>query len=180
MTGGTEAGYRKVLAQFRKDAAERLPLFAASPAEGAEGDLAIQAHAIKSAAGTIGAAEVSQEAAALEAAGKAGDAGKIRETLPLFREHLAALIEAIGESEGLGMRSEEERPAPTPHSPLLTLKQALQTKNMKEIDKLLEEIEQLPLDAQTRETINTLSDQVLMGEYREALNEVDKILKGLP
>jgi CheY-like chemotaxis protein len=34
MTGGTEAGYRKVLAQFYKDAAERLPFFAEPPVKG--------------------------------------------------------------------------------------------------------------------------------------------------
>ncbi|MDR1899912.1 MAG: response regulator, partial [Treponema sp.] len=36
MTGGTEAGYRKVLAQFARDLEERLPVFAAMPGEGPE------------------------------------------------------------------------------------------------------------------------------------------------
>jgi HPt (histidine-containing phosphotransfer) domain-containing protein len=87
-----------VLAQFRKDAVERLPVFAAPPAETALAAFAVQAHAIKSAAGTIGAAEVSAEAAALEAAGKAGDMAAIQEGLPKFREHLVRLIEGIGKT----------------------------------------------------------------------------------
>jgi HPt (histidine-containing phosphotransfer) domain-containing protein len=55
-----------------------------------------QAHAIKSAAGTIGAAEVSVEAAGLEAAGQAGDAAAIQKLLPGFTEKLAALAVGIG------------------------------------------------------------------------------------
>jgi hypothetical protein len=49
---------------------------------------------------------------------------------------------------------------------------------MKEIDRLLEEMEGLPLEAQTRERINAVSDKVLMGEYQKALNEIDKLLEG--
>jgi CheY-like chemotaxis protein/HPt (histidine-containing phosphotransfer) domain-containing protein/anti-sigma regulatory factor (Ser/Thr protein kinase) len=190
MTGGTEAGYRKVLAQFYKDAAERLPVFAESPAETTLSAFAAQAHAIKSAAGTIGAAEVSKEAAELEAAGKAGDMAAISKTLPLFHEHLTQLIEAIGKNlkeseegekrEQLAMRSES---FPTAHSSLhlspsfqtslSLLKEALEAKNMKAIDKLLEEIEQLPLDTETRELINAVSDKVLMGEYEGAIEGVN-------
>jgi CheY-like chemotaxis protein len=95
MTGGTEAGYRRVPARFYTDAHERLPVFAAPPAETGLSALAIQAHAIKGAAGTIGAAEVSAEAAALETAGKAGDVAAIREAPPAFHKHLAELIEGI-------------------------------------------------------------------------------------
>jgi hypothetical protein len=46
---------------------------------------------------------------------------------------------------------------------------------MKEIDKLLGEIEGLPLDAETRELINALSDHVLMGEYEGAITVIDEI-----
>ncbi|MDR2069270.1 MAG: hypothetical protein LBP71_05315 [Spirochaetaceae bacterium] len=55
------------------------------------------------------------------------------------------------------------------------LKAALEAKDMKEIDRLLEAIEQLPLDAETREGIDVVSDQVLMGEYAgevEAINTI--------
>jgi HPt (histidine-containing phosphotransfer) domain-containing protein len=213
MTGGTEAGYRKVLAQFYKDAVERLPVFAALPAETDNGDngqfpegkfsegkpnrkvaeqlseFATQAHAIKSAAGTIGAAEVSAEAAELEAAGKAGDMAAIGKTLPLFHEHLTQLIEAIGktlkEKNEEGEKSEQLssfptaqsslHPSPSFQTSLSLLKEALEAKNMKEIDKLLEEIEGLPLDAETREAISAVSDKVLMGEYEEAITMIDEI-----
>jgi CheY-like chemotaxis protein len=192
MTGGTEAGYRKVLTQFYKDAAERLPVFAEIPGETTLAAFATQAHAIKSAAGTIGAAEVLAEAAELEAAGKAGDAGKIREILPGFYKHLEQLIEGIGKEGGGGseewrVQSGESEEKIGPHSSLytpqlLTLKEALETKNMKEIDRLLEEIEGLPLDTGTRERITIISDKVLMGEYEGAIaviNEIDHVALGM-
>jgi CheY-like chemotaxis protein len=183
MTGGTEAGYRKVLAQFRKDAAERLSVFSAIPSETTFAVFATQAHAIKSAAGTIGAAEVSTEAAALEAAGKAGDMGLIREALPGFREHLAELVEGIGEV--LEERSEKAKAGSGKQEDLAAslsaLRAALEAKNMKEIDRLLETIETAAVDARMRETINAVSDKVLMGEYEGAIaviNEIDRVTGG--
>jgi HPt (histidine-containing phosphotransfer) domain-containing protein len=188
MTGGTETGYRKVLAQFYKDAVERLPVFAALPDETALAAFTTQAHALKSAAGTIGAVEVSKEAAELEKAGKAGDmAGiaAIEETLPKFREHLVRLTEELKKvlrgSEAAGGQSVVKngggntRSLPPTFRPfLLTLKEALEAKNMTETDRLLEKIERLPLDEKTREDINAISDEVLMGEYEKAIASIDK------
>ncbi|MDR1059117.1 MAG: response regulator [Treponema sp.] len=195
MTGGTEAGYRKVLAQFYKDAVERLPVFAPPPAETAdgkdrfiEGDIpafTAHAHAIKSAAGTIGAAEVSAEAAALEAAGKAGDMAALREGLPAFHKHLAKLTEGIGKvleekredkdgglQDGGSQDGGGEKEAPI--ASIAALRAALEAKNMKEIDRLLAELE--TADAETREAVNAASDKVLMGEYLGALETITALL----
>ncbi|MDR1099048.1 MAG: response regulator, partial [Treponema sp.] len=199
MTGGTEAGYRKVLAQFYKDARERLPVFAAFVPEPAEGTsdrfpagkpdredpcrnlsaFTVQAHAIKSAAGTIGAEKLSKEAAALEAAGKAGDAAAIREGLPVFHKHLAELIEEIGkaleekrEAKARGL-AEGEQEALTAVS--AALQAALEAKDMKEIDRLLAELEKAAADPETREWIDALSDKILMGEYRGAIDELERL-----
>jgi signal transduction histidine kinase/HPt (histidine-containing phosphotransfer) domain-containing protein/ActR/RegA family two-component response regulator len=210
MTGGAEAGYRKVLAQFYKDALERLPVFAALPAETADGEnerfpggkvsagkparkdsgpdpggslsaFAAQAHAIKSAAGTIGAAEVSAAAAALEAAGKAGDMETIRRTLPGFHERLGSLageiqkvLEAEREEKGEGLPGKnKEKKGLT----AAALRAALESKNMKEIDRLLAELEKAAADTETREAINAVSDKVLLGEYEAAIAAVAVIDK---
>jgi HPt (histidine-containing phosphotransfer) domain-containing protein len=181
MTGGTEAGYRKVLAQFYKDAVERLPVFAEAPGETALAAFSAQAHAIKSAAGTIGAEEVSKEAAVLEAAGKAGDLDTIRTTLPGFHGHLAGLSAELHKvlEEGWEEKGAEAQDGNREAllAPLSALKAALEAKNMKEIDKLLGETEGLPLDAKTQDAVNALSDTVLMGEYTRAIDTIDKILE---
>jgi HPt (histidine-containing phosphotransfer) domain-containing protein len=182
MTGGTEAGYRKVLAQFYKDARERLPLLRHPPGPDTLPLFVTQAHAIKSAAGTIGAAEVSAEAAALEAAGKAGDTRTIGETLPAFRKHLTELIEGI--EKALEEKDREEKdPASIPNKnpdgfrpALLSLRAALEAKNIKKADKLFEEIEKIPLDTETRERINAVSDKALLGEYEGAVETITMLL----
>jgi CheY-like chemotaxis protein len=177
LTGGTEAGYRKVLAQFYKDAQGRLGPLQHLPEPEALSVFVSQVHALKSASATIGAADVSAKAATLEAAGKAGDMAVIRETLPGFCKHLAELIEGIGkvleeksgETEtGSGVRVDIT-------APLSALRTALEAKNMKEIDKLFEEIEGLPLDPGIRDQINAVSDKVLMGEYEGAITAIDEI-----
>jgi CheY-like chemotaxis protein len=175
-TGGTEAGYRKVLAQFYRDAAERLPFFAELPAAESLPLFAAQAHAIKSAAGTIGAAEVSAEAAALEAAGKAGDTLKIGEILPGFRGHLTELIEGMGKA--LEEKPEGKGGSKTGGGDIKAfsaLQAALAAKNMKEIDRLLEELE-AEADGETAKRITDISDKVLMGEYQKALEIINILL----
>jgi CheY-like chemotaxis protein len=95
-TGGGEADYRLVLASFYEDALERVEYFSLPP-EGGEAPalLAVHAHALKGAAATIGAAELSQKAASLERAGKAGDTEAIRrEAAPFYRD-LKSLAENI-------------------------------------------------------------------------------------
>jgi CheY-like chemotaxis protein len=177
MTGGTEAGYRKVLAQFYKDARERLPLLGKTPEAAELAAFVTNVHALKSAAGTIGAAEVSRLAAELEAAGKAGDIETIPKTLPLFREHLTELVEGIGEAinreQGkIDNEANADYSLFTAHCALL--KSALEAKNMKEIDRLLEEIEKMTLDTETRDRVNAVSDKVLIGEYAEASETIAK------
>jgi signal transduction histidine kinase/response regulator of citrate/malate metabolism len=182
MTGGTEAGYRKVLAQFHKDTIERLPVFAVPATEPALSAFAIQAHAIKSAAGTIGAAAVSNMAAVLEAAGKAGDIKAVNETLPEFRKHLAELIEGIGtvleeepEKNGGGLQSGGEgREAFTALA--VALQAALEAMDIRETDRLLEELDKAAADAETRNRITDISGKVLIGEYEEAVEAIAKLL----
>jgi HPt (histidine-containing phosphotransfer) domain-containing protein len=179
-TGGTEAGYRKVLSRFHRDAAERLPLFGGIPAAEEMSLFAAQAHAIKGAAGTIGAAEVSAEAAALEAAGKAGDTQTIRGTLPGFREHLTELVEGIGKALEEGKAEEAGAPKTGDGEEnliiesLSALRDALEANNMKEADRLLAELEGAA-DSKTRERIDAVSDKVLMGEYNGAVAEINRL-----
>jgi CheY-like chemotaxis protein len=196
MTGGTLDSYRQVLALFRKDAEERLPLLrnflaeqsvAAAQSRASETEnLAVfvtQVHALKSAAASIGAAEVSAKAAVLEAAGKAGDMAVITEALPAFAVQLAALAEGIGaainNNEELTMNNEDT--ASIVHSsPLIAhllteLAAALEAQSAGDIDRLLEELGGQTLDSQTREAVEQISDDVLMAEYGKALENLTKL-----
>ena len=98
LTGGSLAAYRRILAMFRNDAEERLDLLVSD-----ETDLntfIAQAHALKGTSGSLGAAEISAEAARLESVGKAGDLSAIRDMLPDFKRRLSELIKEIDSALG--------------------------------------------------------------------------------
>ncbi|MDR2952224.1 MAG: response regulator [Treponema sp.] len=175
MTGGKEAGYRAVLSMFRKDAEDRLPLLQTTPGEDALPSFVTQVHALKSASASIGAAEISARAAALEAAGKSGDMAFIRQNLPAFARQLAELAENInfflsaaagdaGTNQGIC--------APV----LRELAAALKSHNASEIDRVLEIINEKPLDSKTKELVEKISDDVLMTEFDRALKTIEDIL----
>jgi CheY-like chemotaxis protein len=180
LCGGTPELYKKVLSQFRKDAEERLPLLRQSPAPEDLPLFVTQVHALKSASAIIGASGLSAEAAALEAAGKAGDQAAIAGKLPAFADGLAALTAAIGAALESG--PEDHAPALPPsddHTPLLRdLAAALETQNAAEIDRLLEELLQRPLDKTAQEEAEQISNLVLMAEYGRALEAVRSLLGG--
>jgi HPt (histidine-containing phosphotransfer) domain-containing protein len=183
MTGGTIGGYKKVLAIFRKDAEERLALLQAPPEPEALPVFVTQVHAIKSAAGTIGAAEVSAEAAALEAAGKAGDAAAIQELLPGFTEKLAVLAAGIGAALEATAPAVPEEPAAAGAEllPLLReLAEALQARKMTAVDRVLEELNRKAAETKTREALDAVSDDVLLGEYDKALETIAGLPENIP
>jgi signal transduction histidine kinase/CheY-like chemotaxis protein len=179
-TGGTEAGYRKVLVQFCKDARERLPLLKNIPDEPGLPVFTSQVHALKSAAATIGATAVAAEAARLEAAGTAADMAAIAEVLPVFTERLAALAEGISaamEAERAPEGDQRTSGASELRPLLRDLAEALEIKKARDIDRVLEELNQKPLDGKTREILDAVSDEVLVAEYDKALKTITALLE---
>jgi signal transduction histidine kinase/CheY-like chemotaxis protein/HPt (histidine-containing phosphotransfer) domain-containing protein len=186
-TGGTEAGYRQVLRSFYRDAEERLAWFEEflrkNDLQGI-GTFTTHVHALKSACGTIGAAELSAEAAALETAGKEKNAALVQEKLPLFREHLEAMAANIGKAldlspaaGGVGETVEDTRGIPEElRGMLVQLRDALLAKDMKEIDSLIAQMEEQFTEKTARDTIGGFSDQVLLGEYREVIAAIEKLI----
>jgi signal transduction histidine kinase/DNA-binding NarL/FixJ family response regulator len=182
MTGGTFEGYKKVLTAFHKDALDRLPYFAAVPAEKDLPGFTTHAHALKSAAATIGAAELSQEAAELEAAGKAGDTVLLTEKLSAFYEHLKETAEGIGAAlaaqTGDGLDSGDTALGAS-HGEVQALfaelKSALEAKDMEAIDRLTGELERKNLDKETEELLGLVSDLLLVSKFKAASEKIDEL-----
>jgi signal transduction histidine kinase/CheY-like chemotaxis protein/HPt (histidine-containing phosphotransfer) domain-containing protein len=186
MTGGTLGGYKKVLSQFYRDAEKRLPLLKNTPAAADLAAFTAGVHAFKSAAGTIGAAELSKEAAELEALSLAGaqDIGKsgaidlIEEKRSLFYEHLKEIIAGIraalmGEGE---KRTGKNMSDPEVGALFLELKTVLEAKNMEAVDRITGELAGKELDTETEEKLNTVSDLLLVAEFKAAAAKLDEIL----
>ncbi|MDR3192491.1 MAG: response regulator [Treponema sp.] len=181
MTGGTEAGYRGVLAAYYQDALERLPLLEKPPEKGELPSFVIQVHALKSASASIGAADLSKEAMELETAGKAGDLPAIREKLPGFREKLRRLT---GELEKSGVLeepdiNEEDSASETEGAflPLLvSLREAFGRNDLREIDRLVEKLENAAPAGKEKKLLSNISDKLLMAEYDEAREALEEFL----
>jgi HPt (histidine-containing phosphotransfer) domain-containing protein len=103
--GGTMSAYRQVLSLFCKDVEDRLPLLRKTAEENDTSVFATHVHALKSATASIGAGNISAQAAGLEAISKAGDAAFIRESLPDFATQLSELVKEITVALGTGKNS---------------------------------------------------------------------------
>jgi signal transduction histidine kinase/CheY-like chemotaxis protein len=174
MTGGTKSGYRSVLSVFCKDAQERLGLIKKALEDNNISVFITHVHAIKSAAASIGATELSVQAAKLEEAGRAVEMDFIQKNLNNFAENLTAVcnnIEKILETDEDGLNVHETDI--TDLLPLIReLEVALKSQDFSEIDRLINELHEKPLDTITRETLNKISDDVLMTEYDRAIENI--------
>jgi len=185
-TGGKAAGYINVLAIFCKDVDNRLALLQSVPNADSLPSFVTQVHAIKSAAASIGAVKISEEAAMLEAAGKAWDFAPIENGLKNFAEHLVELVKNIRvalEADNAMANSETLPPEDTSSifTPLLRqLAVELKVQNASGINSVLAEINNLSgrqqPDLKTKEALEQISDQILMAEYETALKIINDII----
>jgi CheY-like chemotaxis protein len=185
MTGGTMDAYRQVLSIFREDAENRLPLLQIMPKVDALPSFVTQVHALKSASASIGAAELSAQAAALEAAGKARDMAFIQNNLIIFTERLAELAAGIQGWEKTRREHDSEKPASANgHNraavlPLLQeLAESLKSQKADDVDRILELLLSQQLDDGTKSALDQISNEVLMAEYDKAGEILDSLLKG--
>ena len=179
MTGGTMDGYRAVLSLFQKDAGERLEMLRTVPNEAALSAFVTRVHAIKSAAASVGAARLSEEAAKLEAAGRAADSEFIGENLPGFADRLAEHVKNIRaflDKTELGRAQGAENRAARPSPELRELEAALSSQKAEEIDRLLEKLMEPPVDADTKAGLERISDYVLMAEFDNAVETIKGLL----
>jgi signal transduction histidine kinase/CheY-like chemotaxis protein len=181
MTGGTLSSYKQILSMFRTDAQERLSLLRQMPDTGVLTAFITQVHALKSASASLGAAEVSTKAARLEAAGRVGDMAFIQENLSGFTRLLEELIKGIDvalNEDAAPVSPSGPASFPLPISTFKDLTDALKSRSASDIDRLLDELGQEPLDAETGAIVDRISDAVLMVEYDKAEEMVRTLLEG--
>ena len=191
MTGGTKAGYYNVLSMFRKDVENRLLLLKTAPDADNLPVFVTQVHALKSASASVGAAEVSAMAAELEAAGKAGDTAFINEKIQSFALQLRELAEGILAWEisakennksaagdavpgNSGAAGSDDRV--TIATLLRGLVAVLEAQNITEIDRVMDELLQQTVDSNTKETLEQISDQILMTEFESAVKTAKELI----
>jgi CheY-like chemotaxis protein len=179
MTGGTEEKFISVLSIFCRDSRDRLGIIMKALEEDTLSVFVIHIHSIKSASASIGADEVSLQAAELEKAGKSGDKDTILEKIGSFSDRLSKLInEAEAAMELIKIRSEQLSSNDNLLNYLLKeLEVALKTGKAGNIERILNDISQQPLNNDEKEVFEKISDEILMAEYDNAVISVAKLLK---
>jgi HPt (histidine-containing phosphotransfer) domain-containing protein len=185
MTGGKTSTYMEVLALFCKDSAKRLEILREALNALETQDVldetelppfVSQFHALKSALGSIGAAELSKEAALLENAGKHGDPALTGEQIEHFMVVLAGQIARI--SAALPHENADAgRGQAHPGALLLRLKQALDVEDIGTADRILNEITEMTLDADTKAALPSVTEHMLLFELKEAARIVGGLLR---
>ena len=174
MTGGRPEFYLQILKQYCKDAENRLPFIEKTD------DLhlfATHMHALKGASASIGAGGMSARAAEMEKAGKEGNIALINEKQAAFYTELTRLIGDIRAA----LESQEKESADNSFLRLITdLKKALEAENIASIEKFLNELEKenirKNLESSTIDSLDKISDDVLMSEYESAGITVQEII----
>jgi signal transduction histidine kinase/CheY-like chemotaxis protein len=179
-TGGTAAGYRRVLAVFLRDVEDRFSLLEQAPNEPERHMFVTCVHALKSAAASIGADAVSKQALELETAGNRNDTVVLENKLPLFRQSLGLLMEAIRHTlkTHAGTAGEKNPELLVPHLPRFReLREALEQEEPALIDHLLRELGKISFNGETAALLSDVSDAVLMCEYGLAMEKIDGFLR---
>ncbi|MFP3154379.1 ATP-binding protein [Lachnospiraceae bacterium ZAX-1] len=182
MTGGSEENYTEVLKLFSRDARARINVMQdTAKDEGADLILfATNAHALKSAAASIGASAVSEMAKELELAGKSGDTKMINEKLRAFLEELKMLAGNIecavnpildaqqsdGAQEDIQKISEED---------LTALRESLKTDDISAADELLSRLGKMKLSEKNQEILAGIEENVLIFDIESAIEDIDKL-----
>jgi len=184
LTGGTLDSYKKVLSMLCNDIEKRLPhleemLEANPPSADALSLFVINVHALKSSSASIGAGQISAKAAELEAEGKKENVAFIREHLPVFTRMLVELTENIRNALQLKETAVLDLESPIVHSPLFNeLAEALKKQNTADIDRIIATLGEKQMDAKTKETLQEISDDVLMTEFDGALRKIVGLIDG--
>jgi CheY-like chemotaxis protein len=179
MTGNSPKGYLEVLALYCKDAGNQLKELKSMPDENNLPPFITRVHALKSASASIGAAEISSAAAALEDVGRLGRIDLIERRLPWFAEKLEILIQKIGAAIAIHKaRAPEE--GGFDREAALRLKAALEAESIGLIDKTLDELSDSASGGEVSEIIADISGDVLVSDFDKAIRAVNRLLEAVP
>jgi CheY-like chemotaxis protein len=181
-TGGSEKAYREILGVYCNDVRDKLEFLTSPPDKERLSLFVIHVHALKSASAVVGAAALSAQAAALEAAGNQGDIAFIEDHLGAFYTELKSMMDRI-----TAALAALEQPAENPtggsdegrlidEEVLLRLKDALDAGNIQLVDTILKQLEESLPEAH-KNTAARLSNLVLLAEFEKAVEFIEELLK---
>jgi HPt (histidine-containing phosphotransfer) domain-containing protein len=177
--GGSMKDYLDVLEIYCRDVESALPVLEDISAENIE-NFVIRVHALKAASANVGAAALSNEAAVLEEAGKKRELRTIREKAGIFRERLTGLIfgirRAVSPVNGTDKSGEKTESMPVAED-LLSLREAIGSKNIGAIDTALDKLSVTHSSDSARNLLSSISNHVLLADFDEAEDIVNNMIE---
>jgi len=184
MSGGKGTHYIRTITMFYEDGFEKIKEIRNCMEIGDMQLYATHVHGLKSASASIGAAAVSEEAKALEAASKENNQIYINEHNAKFLMDLEALLHNIGklldDIEAMKKKTGGSRvDTETLKIELAKLKTAMENFDSETIDSATNTLIEYEQAEHFGESIKTVLQNVLIGEYDEALDQIDELLEKL-
>jgi CheY-like chemotaxis protein len=178
MTGGPD-NFTRALSVFHEEGYDIIREIKCCLASGDLALYAIHTHALKSAMGSIGALALSEEAALLEEAAKAGgrDAVEARnagflEGLETLLGHIGAYVQRYESDAGGGGR-------PSLEATLARMKDALLDYDIQGINEASAALQEHARDSEFGNQIGRVLRRKLAGEYEDAAALIDEIMAGI-
>ncbi|MDR2744328.1 MAG: response regulator [Desulfovibrio sp.] len=182
--GGRKSAYADVLSIFRQDCEKQTYQLRMALAGEDLPSYAVSAHALKGSLRTIGAEQLAFSAMALENAATKGDVGFLKEETQFFLEELQTLVNAFGlVTPGLGVQPEngiqsggEAAKAEVSPLKLDALKKALNSKDVRAVNDLLAEYQNMALTSGQRKLVGEMDMLIMAFEFEEAVKKIDSYL----
>jgi CheY-like chemotaxis protein len=179
MAGGMLKRYMQTLSIFHNDCIQKIEEIKKSFETKNYALYTIHVHALKSAAANIGATDLSERAKALEKAGKDGNFSFVKAHTSKFLNNLETLLSDIDKALSENNRSQKgEVDFELLRSELSRLKEALSVLDSIAIDKATSALQEFNNGDETSKKIESILQNILVGEYDEAEAMIDALMKG--
>ena len=177
--GGSRESYLRILAVFYDDALLRISEMRSALATGDIKNFTICIHALKSASGNVGAIELSDMAAALEAAGREEDAAFIGAHIEGFIDRLHAMLNGLNVLFIQEKSKAESMPgsvdAELLRQELPKLRDGLENFDAGAIEEAMNALQSGVLNEENRHTLDEIARHILLFEYKTATAALDAL-----
>jgi CheY-like chemotaxis protein len=183
MTGGNLGYYITTITSYLKDGKEKLTEINAAIISNDIALYTTYVHALKSASASIGAKELSNMAKELENAGKRGDLEYIRTNNIPFLKQLEIILGnveiALNNYNEKNTHSEDVQSEIDLNEQFTQLKSALESMDVSTVDIIIKQLQINKLSPKVDEAISNIAQSVLLSDFDDAIESVDKILNGI-
>ena len=176
MTGGVFENYVRALAAFQKDGFQKIGEIKKCLETNNHSLYTTYVHALKSASASLGAYDLSEQAKALEDAGKQEDSKFIDSNNPQFLTSLETILNNIGKALNSLKKEEIYVDFEVLKSRLCKLKEALDALDFGAIDEVSGNLQKFTQAPKIGEAVESILQNVVLGKYEEAGEAINSLL----